>query len=125
MTKEEILLKLIERKEPMATAVLGCTYDHGYNGGCAIGCLIESELAGDISGIVRDVIHKLPEPIAQHGVAFLSDLQFIHDGPNHWVNWKTAEPSTDGYVWNHKGIELINKMIRFYKLKLPLLKITP
>ena len=88
-TREELFLKLVNRKEPRAQGNKGiCVYSHNVNGGCAIGCDIRQSLAlkldsfelGHDTGVNNpDVFNSLPNRLRKMGQMFLADLQHLHD----------------------------------------------
>lgn len=58
----------------------GCTYDHKFNGGCAIGRLLDPELAEELGGRnLTDAWEELPPHIQELEEPFLQILQRIHD----------------------------------------------
>lgn len=131
-TREEVLSILINRKTPQAinTNIDVCTYLHSFNGGCAIGqCLTEAQaikVEGDEGNIsVHQAIQNktLPERLGKLGKGFLENVQSVHDGKTYWNDYLTAKTDEQGLVWNNSGREVINEIIKEYKLDLPLLEL--
>lgn len=125
-TREELLLKLINRQTPMAFDINdGCTYSHDVNGGCAIGCDISYKLSKELSGLggIETVQEKLPRRLLKMGKNFLTDIQNIHDGQTSWIDDEKATKGKDGLVWSESGKLKINVIISKYNLKLKPLKI--
>src|SRR5690606_23964039 len=109
-SREELMLKLINRSTPQAYDMnLNdglCTYDKDVNGGCAIGCDISHKLSKEIyndNANSEQVFQYLPKRLQKMGGDFLGDIQKIHDNDNNWINTITAQKGKDGLVWDILG----------------------
>ena len=123
-TREEVLLVLLNRKEPQALVGESCTYDHNVNGGCAIGQCLTSKQARNMPGYglydEKD-FNALPGRMKTLDQDFLWKIQKIHDYQINWFNYRTAEKDHDtGYVWNKGGLNQIRKIISEYNLNIKL-----
>lgn len=124
-TREELLLKLINRETPMAyDEDEGCTYNQDVNGGCAIGCDISYGLSKRLAGGggILTIKEKLPKRLIKMGTTFLIDLQNIHDDQTNWIDDEKATKGKDGLVWSGNGKLKINAIIRKYNLQIEPLK---
>ena len=122
-TKEELLTRLINRKQPQAYDV-DCTYDHAVNGGCAIGCEVSEKKALELEtiggGIIDDNIYRaLPRRLKKIGREFLQAVQSLHDNNINWEKGRTGKSS----VWSNKGQRKINEIITEFKVNIPLLEV--
>lgn len=61
-----------------------CVYSHKCNGGCAVGRLISGELAEKLRGQIEIVFNWLPPEIRELEMAFLEELQLLHDEISNW-----------------------------------------
>lgn len=124
--REDLVKVLINRKTPRAYNIEKgyCVYDHNVNGGCAIGCVLDKDLAESLGGdsVLNDtVLVKLPDNIIRLGDLFLSDIQVIHDDENNWIEPNEALLKND-IVWSNEGIVRINNLIDNYGINLKKLK---
>jgi len=125
-TKEELLTRLINRKQPQAMRIEPdvCTYDHEVNGGCAIGGEVSKKKALELedigSGIVDDKIYRaLPRRLKKMGRDFLQQVQSLHDSNATWEQERIGE----SLAWNNYGVERINSIITEFKVNIPLLEV--
>ena len=123
-TKEELLTRLINRKQPQAFQGGGCTYDHTANGGCAIGCEVSQKKAlelEDIGGGIIDenIYNALPRRLKAIGRHFLQQVQSLHDDSDTWEKERTEE----SLVWSNNGQIRINELITEFKVNIPLLEV--
>jgi hypothetical protein len=127
-TREELVLMLINRKQPQARGTGACTYLHSINGGCAIGVAVSAATATKMEGKGNIAISKiienriLPSRLEVMGIRFLETLQGIHDYKMNFWSTKNAnteaEIGSNGLIWNEDGVKEINHLIRTYDLKL-------
>ena len=125
-TKEELLTRLINRKQPQAMRIEVdvCTYDHEVNGGCAIGGEVSKKKALELedigSGIVDDKIYRaLPRRLKKMGRDFLQQVQSLHNSNATWEQERIGE----SLVWSNYGMERINSIITEFKVNIPLLEV--
>ena len=126
-TREELVLKLINRKEPQAVkktkgkfATEPCVYNQDFNGGCAIGCDVRPSLSRSMpQGSVeyREVFDELPKRLRDMGSDFLHKVQRVHDNVENWNDTKSAK-LLNGLVWNELGVMRINQIIDKFELKI-------
>lgn len=128
-TREDLLLSLIHREQPRAYNKNAgeCDYSQKINGGCAIGCQIKEKLSYELEGGIfiddeddslDSVFNMLPKRMRDLGSKFLHYIQCIHDESNSWNDASTGEKGSDGLVWNQKGKDRINKLIKDFSLNL-------
>ena len=120
--REEFLQRFINRKAPIAANPQGhCQFSHEFNGGCAIGCEINSKLAKSLDFSDVSIMLSLPKRMRDMGEDFLTGLQTIHDCTANWNNARSAE-LRNGIVWSNFGICEINRVIKEYEMDIPLLE---
>ena len=122
-TKEELLTRLINRKQPQAYDIT-CSYYHQVHGGCAIGCEVSEKKASELEliggGIIDDNIYRaLPRRLKKIGREFLQAVQSLHDHTRSWEKERTEE----SLVWSNYGMERINSIITEFKVNIPLLEV--
>ena len=124
-TREELVLMLINRKQPRAVDLDGeCTYSHSSNGGCAIGVAVTTgvaeflQLGSDQLISIKEGLLGVPKRLLSMGVVFLEDLQAIHDEDECWWESEKATIGSNGLIWNEDGVKHINKLILNHNLKL-------
>jgi len=122
-TKEELLTRLINRKQPQAYDII-CSYYHQVHGGCAIGCEVSEKKASELEliggGIIDDNIYRaLPRRLKKIGREFLQAVQSLHDHTRSWEKERTEE----SLVWSNYGMERINSIITEFKVNIPLLEV--
>jgi hypothetical protein len=125
-TKEELLTRLINRKQPQAMRIEidMCTYDHEVNGGCAIGSEVSKKKALELEviggGIIDDhIFEALPKRLKKIGREFLKEVQSLHDNDINWEKGRTGESS----VWSNRGQRRINELITEFTVNIPLLEV--
>jgi len=121
-TKEELLTRLINRKQAQATDENNemCRYDHKVYGGCEVSQKKALELERIGGGINNNKIYRaLPKRLKTIGREFLRQVQRLHDDSISWEQGRTGE----SLVWSNYGIEGINSIITEFKVNIPLLEV--